>query len=381
MLGAWPVLIFLGAAVSLVAAFEAYSGPITNPSRGLDGWTGREAAVVAIATAAVALLSGNRRRGSRLFLPMVLGSGLLVTIGLGPWHYLLDLLRLGVSPIPGRILLSAFGLIGGGIIASLGCVGAGVSLAVRTPVLVDLDKSPSQTRLSPVGTSKTPDTRLAPVEAAPQTSGQLRNRDTRARRWAPRLAVLVALIVPIALVEHYASAKSTGVPRGAIPVTPSSGNPSANSTTGETSTTTGTNTTVPGSAAGKPCVAVSSSLPPGAPTVPVKVGPPPSQLVKQDLKIGTGAVVTPNATVTVNYIGVACSTGKIFDSSYSRHQSFTTPLAHVVPGWTHGIPGMRVGGERLLGIPPALAYGTQSPGNGIAPDETLWFVVQVLQTS
>ena len=38
---------------------------------------------------------------------------------------------------------------------------------------------------------------------------------------------------------------------------------------------------------------------------------------------------------------------------------------------------MRVGGERLLGIPPDLAYGSQSPGAGIAPDETLWFVVTV----
>ena len=42
---------------------------------------------------------------------------------------------------------------------------------------------------------------------------------------------------------------------------------------------------------------------------------------------------------------------------------------------------MKVGGQRLLGIPPKLAYGSQSPGAGIAPDETLWFVVEVLKTS
>ena len=50
-------------------------------------------------------------------------------------------------------------------------------------------------------------------------------------------------------------------------------------------------------------------------------GPAPTKLMTQDLKVGTGAVVPKNAKVTVNYVGVACSTGKIFDSSYSRNQT------------------------------------------------------------
>ena len=66
-------------------------------------------------------------------------------------------------------------------------------------------------------------------------------------------------------------------------------------------------------------------------------------------------------TVTVNYIGVSCSTGKVFDSSYSPGQPVTFPLNQVIKGWTEGIPGMKVGGQRLLGIPPALAYGDRSP--------------------
>ena len=147
-----------------------------------------------------------------------------------------------------------------------------------------------------------------------------------------------------------------------------------------TTTTLGPTTTALPSAAGKPCVAVSDPLPSGAPAVPVKVGPPPSALVKQDLKVGTGAVVQPGATVTVDYVGVACSTGKIFDSSYTSGQPITTPLSGVVKGWQEGIPGMRVGGTRLLGLPPALAYGSASPGAGIAPNETLWFLVQMRDT-
>lgn len=134
------------------------------------------------------------------------------------------------------------------------------------------------------------------------------------------------------------------------------------------------------SAAGKPCVAMTGTPPAGAPAVPVKVGPPPTALIAEDLEVGTGAEVTADATVTVDYIGVACSTGAIFDSSYSRGQPAQFPLAQVIPGWTQGLPGMKVGGSRLLGIPPDLAYGDQGAPPDIAPGEALWFVVEVQGT-
>jgi cyclophilin family peptidyl-prolyl cis-trans isomerase len=133
-----------------------------------------------------------------------------------------------------------------------------------------------------------------------------------------------------------------------------------------------------GDASGKPCVKEAGTPPPGAPTVPVQVGPAPTHLIIKDLKTGTGAVVPKGATVTVQYIGVACSTGKIFDSSYSHGQPVTFPLSGVIPGWSDGIPGMRVGGLRLLGIPSAEAYGAQGSPGAIAPNEALWFVVQMV---
>lgn len=148
--------------------------------------------------------------------------------------------------------------------------------------------------------------------------------------------------------------------------------------------TEGSTTTLPGdtipSAAGQPCVPVSDPLPAGAPPVPVKLGPPPAQLVKEDLKIGTGATVGAKDTVTAHYIGVSCSTGKIFDSSYSRNQPVPFALSGVIKGWTDGIPGMQVGGQRLLGIPPDLGYGPQGSPPDIAPGETLWFVVEIVET-
>jgi peptidylprolyl isomerase len=152
---------------------------------------------------------------------------------------------------------------------------------------------------------------------------------------------------------------------------------SATTTTFAPTATSAAATVKTGSAAGKPCVAVSDPLPAGAPEVPVEVGPPPAALVTKDLKVGTGAPVPASATVTVNYIGVSCSTGKVFDSSYARGQTATFALSGVIKGWTDGIPGMNVGGQRLLGIPAAQAYGSQGHPPDIAPDEPLWFVVEV----
>lgn len=148
-----------------------------------------------------------------------------------------------------------------------------------------------------------------------------------------------------------------------------------------TATTAATSSTLPpttmASAAGKPCVAVSEPLPAGAPEVPVQEGPPPAELVVEDLEMGDGTEATAGATVTVDYIGVACSTGAIFDNSYERGEPATFPLDGVIQGWTDGIPGMEVGGTRLLGIPSDQAYGPAGRPPEIAPDEALWFVVEL----
>jgi peptidylprolyl isomerase len=99
-------------------------------------------------------------------------------------------------------------------------------------------------------------------------------------------------------------------------------------------------------------------IPKDTPVVPVVVGKPPTKLVTRDVQDGTGAVVKAGDTLTVNYVGVLCSTGTIFGSSYGTGAQ-QIALNRTIPGWQQGIAGMRVGGERLLGIPPALAYGSQ----------------------
>jgi peptidylprolyl isomerase len=83
--------------------------------------------------------------------------------------------------------------------------------------------------------------------------------------------------------------------------------------------------------------------------------------------------------VTVSYVGVAHSTGEEFDASWNRGEPFRFRLGsgQVIPGWDQGVAGMKVGGRRMLVIPPDLAYGEQGSPPVIAPGETLVFVVDL----
>jgi peptidylprolyl isomerase len=109
-------------------------------------------------------------------------------------------------------------------------------------------------------------------------------------------------------------------------------------------------------------------------------GAPPADLVIEDITVGDGAEAQPGQEVSVHYVGVAHSSGKEFDASYNRGEPFDFPLGggQVIAGWDRGVTGMRVGGRRKLTIPPALGYGARGAGGVIKPNETLIFVVDLL---
>ena len=107
---------------------------------------------------------------------------------------------------------------------------------------------------------------------------------------------------------------------------------------------------------------------------------PPKQLVVEDVVEGYGEEAEPGHSVEVHYVGVAWSTGRQFDASWDRGQPFVFPLGQgrVIKGWDQGVAGMRVGGRRKLTIPPHLGYGRAGAGTAIAGNETLVFVVDLL---
>ena len=122
-----------------------------------------------------------------------------------------------------------------------------------------------------------------------------------------------------------------------------------------------------------------SGEPDQKPTIELPGGEPPTELIVKDITEGDGAAAEPTSTVTAHYVGVGWSSGKQFDASWDNGgQPVSFPLNQVIPGWTEGIPGQKVGGRRLLIIPGEMAYGANPPpSSGIGPNETLVFVVDL----
>ena len=117
------------------------------------------------------------------------------------------------------------------------------------------------------------------------------------------------------------------------------------------------------------------------PQVDVPTDQPPSyQLEIEDIAEGDGEEAVAGRVVEVHYVGVSWSTGKQFDASWDRGNTFKFGLGkgQVIQGWDQGVAGMKVGGRRRITIPPNLAYGKRGAGGVIGPDETLVFVVDLV---
>ena len=117
------------------------------------------------------------------------------------------------------------------------------------------------------------------------------------------------------------------------------------------------------------------------PEIPKPEGAPPAELVTEDVVEGEGEALQAGDTANVQYVGVSFATGEEFDSSYEGGQPVPFPIGQgaVIPGFDEGLQGMRPGGRRLLVIPPDLAYGAQGSPPAIGPNETLVFVVDLVE--
>ena len=115
---------------------------------------------------------------------------------------------------------------------------------------------------------------------------------------------------------------------------------------------------------------------PTTPTVVTSSGP----YSQTDLVVGTGATALATSTVTVNYAGWLYDTSKTDGKGqqFDARSNQTFPLSNVIAGWQRGVPGMKVGGQRRLIVPPDLAYGSAGSPPSIPPNATLVFDIGLL---
>ena len=96
-------------------------------------------------------------------------------------------------------------------------------------------------------------------------------------------------------------------------------------------------------------------------------------------KTGTGPAVKFGDSIQVHYTGKFLD-GKKFDSSYDRKEPLTISVGRrgLIPGFTQGLLGMKLGEKRTITIPPALGYGSR-PVGPIPANSTLVFDLELVK--
>jgi len=101
-----------------------------------------------------------------------------------------------------------------------------------------------------------------------------------------------------------------------------------------------------------------------------------------EIQYGTGAEAVAGKQVAISYKG-SLTNNKVFDQSKTDASGKIEPLAFVlgqhkvIPGMEQGVLGMKVGGKRLIIIPPAAGYGATGK-DPIPPNSVLVFEVELL---
>ncbi len=111
-----------------------------------------------------------------------------------------------------------------------------------------------------------------------------------------------------------------------------------------------------------------------------------TELITSEIIKGTGEEATVGKMAEVHYTGWLfdpagpLNKGKKFDSSRDRGSPFSFLLGagRVIKGWDKGVVGMKIGGRRMLIVPPSMAYGATGAGGVIPPNATLIFDVELL---
>jgi peptidylprolyl isomerase len=112
---------------------------------------------------------------------------------------------------------------------------------------------------------------------------------------------------------------------------------------------------------------------------PDKLKSSPSGLKYVVTKEGAGDKPAKGKSVKAHYTGKLVN-GTVFDSSIQRGQPIEFPVGEgrVIKGWDEALGDMKKGEQRILIIPPDLAYGARGAGGVIPPNATLIFEVELV---
>lgn len=105
----------------------------------------------------------------------------------------------------------------------------------------------------------------------------------------------------------------------------------------------------------------------------------PEGLYYADLEVGTGMEAQPGLRVTLHYNGWLPD-GTLFESSLEANDPVVFVLGEeqVIRGWELGVPGMKVGGQRVMVVPPDLAYGSRGVRGVVPRRATLVFSLRLM---
>jgi FKBP-type peptidyl-prolyl cis-trans isomerase len=95
----------------------------------------------------------------------------------------------------------------------------------------------------------------------------------------------------------------------------------------------------------------------------VQAGYTASGIGVQDIKVGSGATANPGQKIAINYkCHVSTIAGPVYDKSPDGSpKEFNLGVGQFVGNWDDSIKGMRVGGKRIVTIPPDLNPGFKGP--------------------
>lgn len=109
-----------------------------------------------------------------------------------------------------------------------------------------------------------------------------------------------------------------------------------------------------------------------------------SGLEYKDLKVGSGSEAQLGDIALIHFVGWVDEKGQrgpeIYNSRMKQEPvSFVIGTDKVMQAWNDGVIGMKVGGTRLLRIPPELGYGDKAVEDVVPANAYLQFIIELLE--